>query len=162
MKTSKIIFIILTSFLLTFVGCATKSAEVSQVSQKDFETAITKDLQISTLENPSAASAALTNTAVSADTRSMVVGVWRAQHYFQGIPCVSEWIYEDNGAYSGMTQCGNYAMQRTGEWSLPDSNTIRVSLKDGKLIRWDSWKFRMLDRNRMALGDGAIVAYRMQ
>lgn len=157
----KLGFIILTVVSLIFIGCA-KNAEVSQTNemQKTIEQKMSETLQISTTEKQSDAIAAL--TASSSDTKSMVVGVWQARHPLQGIPyeCVSEWIYQNNGAYSGMTQCGPYAMQRTGTWSLPDDNTIRVSFNDGQPIRWDSWKFKMLDRNRMALGDGRLIAYR--
>lgn len=157
----KLGLIILTVISLIFISCA-KNAEVSQTNemQKTIEQKMSETLQISTSEKQSDAIAALTNS--SSDTKSMVVGVWQARHPLQGIPyeCVSEWIYQNNGEYSGMTQCGPYAMQRTGTWSLPDNNTIRVSFNDGQPIRWDSWKFKMLDRNRMALGDGKLIAYR--
>jgi hypothetical protein len=161
MKTQKIIAITLFIASLIFIGCA-KNAEVSQTDemQKAIEQNMTDTLQISTSENPDVTAVV---TAPSANTKDMVVGVWRAEHPMQGVPymCISEWIYQNNGAYSGATQCGPYAMQRTGSWSLPDDNTIRVSLRDGNLVRWDSWKFKMLDRNRMALGDGRLIAYRV-
>lgn len=163
MKSKKLGLILLTIISLMFIGCA-KTVEVSQTSetQKTIEQKMSDALQISISENQTDVAAALTIS--SADTKEMVVGVWRARHPLPGIPyeCVSEWIYQNNGAYSGMTQCGSYATQRTGTWSLPDNNTIRVSFNDGQPIRWDSWKFKMLDRNRMALGDGRLIAYRAQ
>lgn len=158
----KIGLVILTIISLIFIGCA-KNAEIGQTGemQKTIEQKMSETLQISTSDKQNDAIASLTTS--SADTKSMVAGVWQARHPLQGIPyeCVSEWIYQNNGAYSGMTQCGPYAMQRTGTWSLPDNNTIRVSFNDGQPIRWDSWKFKMLDRNRMALGDGRLIAYRV-
>lgn len=165
MKTNKFVAIILVIISLIFVGCA-KNAEVSQTNEmeKTIEQSMSNALQITTSNDGNEFAATLNASSASADTRDMVIGVWQARHPMPGIPyeCVSEWIYQNNGAYSGATQCGPYAMQRTETWSLPDNNTIRVSLNDGKLVRWDSWKFKMLDRNRMALGDGAIIAYRVQ
>lgn len=167
MKRANIFTILIASVFLTFIGCASKSVEVSQNSTEDMQKQIDKNLseilQSSTFENTGNTSAALKSESANADVREQVVGVWRAEHPMQGVPymCVSEWIYQNNGAYSGMTQCGPYATQRRGEWSLPNNNTIRVSLRDGQAIRWDSWKFKMLDRNRMALGDGRLIAYRV-
>ncbi len=166
MKSEKLFITLLAIISLMLVGCA-KTTEVGEAKdkaamEKAIEANMSNVLQSTASENTNETAASLGASTASADTKDMVVGVWRAEHPVQGVPgmCVSEWIYQSNGAYSGMTQCGPYAMQRTGTWSLPDNNTIRVSLKDGKLIRWDSWKFRMLDRNRMALGDGRLIAYR--
>jgi hypothetical protein len=161
MKTEKIFTFLLASILLTFVGCATNSAETSEEINNKVEAAVAKLLQ-STKSNSNAEAAAVAPNAASSDTRDLVVGVWRFEHPYGDIECVSELIFESNGAHSGMTQCGPYAVQRTGKWSLNDNNTMRISYTDGKPIRWDTWHFKMLDRNRMALGDGAIIAYRVQ
>jgi hypothetical protein len=167
MNTKKFIAILLAAIVLTFIGCANKSADVSQNTSKEemqgqIDKNISQLLQSSTTDKALEVKSGFVPQNNS-DTADMVVGTWRFQHPLEGTPlqCVSEQVFQSNGAYSGMTQCGPYAVQRTGEWSLPDNNTIRVSLNDGKLVRWDSWKFRMLDNNRMALGDGRIVAFRV-
>ena len=167
MKNLNVYMILIIGIFLTMVGCAGKSVEVNPNTEKDMQAQINKNLneiwQSSVIANGSA-SALTAASAASSDTSEMVVGVWRFNHPLEGTPlqCVTEQIFQSNGAYSGMTQCGPYAMQRSGEWSMPDNNTIRVSLRDGQLIRWDSWKFKMLDRDQMALGDGRVIAYRVK
>ena len=159
MKTQRVITILLAGILFIFVGCATKSAETSEEMNDKVEAAVSKLLQSTKSENNIEAAAVAPNAA-NYDTRDVVVGVWRFQHPYGELQCVSELIFESNGAHSGMTQCGRYATQRTGKWSLNDNNTMRISYTDGKPIRWDTWHFRMLDRNRMALGDGARIVHR--
>ncbi len=160
MQLKKLGLIFLITISLMFVGCA-KTAEISQITANaEIEKNLNDLLQITTNQNVTEAALALPSA--SSEVKDMVVGVWRASHPGAGgTQCISEWIYQANGAYSGMTQCGPYAVQRSGKWSLPDDTTMRVSLNDGQMIRWDSWKFKMLDRNRMALGDGRLIAYRV-
>ncbi len=107
------------------------------------------------------------------DTEQLLIRTWRYGWGPNAPNCGSEHIFMQDGSYSGMGGCAGFVPLRTvGKWFLNENGTLRIAYSDwepkqdqaGNPIRipsGETWSFRFLDRNRMALGDGAIIAYRV-
>lgn len=115
-----------------------------------------------------------TSAYVPVDEKQLMVGTWR--HGWLGQPnCGSEHVFSPNGSYSGMGGCAGFVpLRQIGKWYISSPGVVKVVTTDfepkrdqaGNPIRFSvpfesSWNFRFIDRNRQALGDGAIIAYRV-
>ena len=110
---------------------------------------------------------------VNYDEASWLSGVWRMQ--YKGNICYTqtELIFQNNGGYSGYTQCsdGSYAFHTVGRWRILKSGAVRVQYTDynpkrdqaGNPIRipdGETMNYQIVDQNRMRMG--GIIAYRAQ
>ena len=110
---------------------------------------------------------------VNYDESSWLSGVWRMQ--YKGNICYTqtELIFQNNGGYSGYTQCsdGSYAFHTVGRWYILRSGAVRVQYTDynpkrdqaGNPIRipdGETMNYQIVDQNRMRMG--GIIAYRAQ
>lgn len=104
---------------------------------------------------------------------ALLVGVWRYDTTSYGARCQAEMVFQGNGGYSGMTSCpgASWMFHTVGRWGLLQRGAIRLQYSDyapkhylGNPIRipdGETFYYRFLDRNRIALGDGSVIAYRV-
>lgn len=174
----KITIFILTISILSLLGACAGSARKTETAQAQTENAtnpnglpsfLKTDIPENSFQIPKDAAASLANT----DEKTLLVGTWRHNWGASAPNCGSEHIFMSDGTYYGMGGCAGFVPLRTvGKWSVPSSGVIRINVSDwdpkydqaGNPIHHppgETFQFRFLDRNRMALGDGAIVAYRV-
>jgi hypothetical protein len=104
---------------------------------------------------------------------ALLVGVWRYNTTSYGARCQAEMVFQGNGGYSGLTSCpgASWMFHTVGRWGLLQRGAIRLQYSDyapkhylGNPIRipdGETFYYRFLDRNRIALGDGSVIAYRV-
>ena len=173
----KITIFILAISILAFLGaCAKESPKVESTKEtaenvtnpNNMPSLLKTDIPEKSYQPKGEITAALNN----ADDSQLLNGTWR--HGWLNAPnCGSEHIFMADGTYYGMGGCAGFVPLRTvGKWFLPQKGVIRVTVSD-----WDPkydqagnpihhppgelFQYRFLDRNRMALGDGAVIAYRV-
>lgn len=173
----KITIFILAISIFSFLGGCANTAPKTETAQTQPENNANQNGLPSFLKTDIPESAASSVFEVNAllnasNEKSLVEGTW--QHGWQNAPnCGSQHIFSADGTYYGMGGCAGFVPLRTvGKWFLPQKGTIRFTISDwepkydqgGNPIHHppgSTFQYRFLDRNRMALGDGAIIAYRV-
>lgn len=109
-----------------------------------------------------------TNTTANVEESSVLVGVWRASMYMNGMRCNSEVIFQPNGGYSSLIECGNgtYMFRTVGYWYLLQQGAVRIQYTDyspkeygGNPIRipdGETVYFRVINRNQVESSLGML------
>ena len=112
-----------------------------------------------------------TNT-FAVEESSVLFGTWRASSYANGMQCNSEIIFQPNGGYSSLYECGNgtYMFHTVGYWYLLQEGAIRIQYTNyspkeykGNPIRIpdsETVYFRIINRNQVESSFGML--YRVQ
>jgi hypothetical protein len=112
-----------------------------------------------------------TNT-FTVEESSVLFGTWRASSYTNGMRCNSEIIFQPNGGYSSLYECGNgtYMFHTVGYWYLLQEGAIRIQYTNyspkeykGNPIRipdGETVYFRIINRNQVESSFGML--YRVQ
>lgn len=189
MKLENIIATVLIGVFLLGVGCSVqsnKTAESTQSSQTSTEASqnnqefaknangLPQFLKTDVAESSQKTNLGSAQNALgNISEKDLLVGTWRHTWGANAPNCGSEHIFMSDGTYHGMGGCAGFVPLKTvGKWYLVGQGTVRIAYSDyepkkdqaGNLLRipsGETWNFRFINRNQFALGDGAIVAYRI-
>jgi hypothetical protein len=92
---------------------------------------------------------------LTVEESSVLYGTWRASSYTNGMRCNSEVIFQPNGGYSSLYECGNgtYMFHTVGYWYLLQEGAIR--------IQYTNYSPKEYKGNPIRIPDGETVYYRI-
>lgn len=95
------------------------------------------------------------NEEANANDASVLIGTWRASTQMNGMQCNSEIIFQPNGGYSSLFECGNgtYMFHTVGNWYVLQQGSVRIQYTD--------YSPKEYGGNPIRIPDGETVYFRV-